>query len=212
MRLFERVAVVCDHTPEMLEMAGALRAMLESFTLRVDFHYLIQKRQMLDFFAQSPKAEATVLFTHGEEGKHLTFTLVDQEDGDFEAVHGWEEVKFALTPENIPNVVGGARGTLIAVGCGGGKRTLADAFLAAGYEVFVGAATDYVDSNALLLFLVGLFYHLLAESQDYAPHGYTIEEAVARASEIDRDFAEGTRAFHCWRRQDAVAVVERTGE
>lgn len=138
MRLFDRVAIVCDHTPEMLEMAGALRAVLESFTLRVDFYHLIQKRQMLDFFARTGEADFTVLFTHGEEGKPLTCTLVDQKDGDFEAVHGWEEVKFALTPENIPNVVGGARGTLIAVGCGGGKRTLADAFLAADYEVFVG--------------------------------------------------------------------------
>jgi len=210
MKLFERVAIVCDHTPEMLEMAGALRAMLESFTLRVDFHHLIQKRQMLDFFAQSPEADFTVLFTHGE-GKQLTFTVVDQEDGDFEAVHGWEEVKFALTPENIPEVVRGAHGTLIAVGCGGGKLTFADAFLAAGYEAFVGAATDYVDGNASLLFLVGFFYHLLAESQDYAPQGYTIEEAVVRASEIDRDFAEGMQAFRCWRRQNAVAITERTG-
>ncbi len=212
MRLFERVAVVCDHTPEMLEMAGALRTMLECFTLRVDLHHLIQKRQVLNFFARPQEADFTVLFTHGEEGKQLTFTVVDQEDGDYEAVHGWEGVEFALTPENIPEVVGGAHGALIAVGCGGGQRTLADAFLAAGYEVFVGATTDYVDSNASLLFVVGMFYHLLAETQDYAPHGYTIVEAVARASEIDRDFAEGTRAFHCWHRQDVVAVKEGVGE
>jgi hypothetical protein len=211
MRLFERVAVACDHTPEMLAMAGALRAMLECFTLRVDFYHLIQKRQVLDFFARPPEADFTVLFTHGEEGRQLTFTVVDQEDADYEATHGWDGVEFALTPENIPEVVKGARGTLIAVGCGGGKPTLAEAFLAAGYSAFVGATTDYVNSDASLLFVVGLFYHLLAESQNYTPHGYTLEEAVARASEIDRDFEEGTRAFRCWRRGDIEDTEKEAG-
>ena len=50
MKLFDRVAIVCDHTPEILQAASALRTVLECFGLRVDFHYLIQKRQVIEFF------------------------------------------------------------------------------------------------------------------------------------------------------------------
>ena len=47
LRLFTRVAVVCDHT--MLQDAHALRGMHEAFGLQVDFYFFVQKRQIFDF-------------------------------------------------------------------------------------------------------------------------------------------------------------------
>ncbi len=194
MKLFSRVAIVCDHTAEMLQMANALRAMLESFALRVDFHHLIQKRQVVEFFGEAtPRCDYTVIFTHGDEGKHLTFHVVDQADGDYEVTHGWESVEFALTPADIAEHVRGPKGALISVACGGGRGTLPQAFLAAGYDTYVGADADYIDSDACLLFTSGLFYFLLAEDRDYAPRTYTLPEAVEQASKRDPDFELGTR-------------------
>ncbi len=208
MKLFSRVAIACDHTAEMLQMASALRAMLESFAFHVDFHHLIQKRQVVEFFGPStPRYDYAVIFTHGDAGKHLTFHVVDQADGDYDKVEGWESVEFALTPAEIAEHVRGPKGVLISVACGGGTDALPQAFLAAGYEAFVGADADYIASDACLLFTSGLFYFLLAEERDYAPHAYTLPEAVEQASKIDPDFELGTRPFRCWL-QSGMASAE----
>lgn len=203
MKLFERVVIACDYAPEMLGLATAMRAALEGFNLRVDFHRLIQKRQVMDFFSRPPDADYTILVTHGGGGQ-ITVRVVDQAEGDYSKVDGWDEVKFALTPDNIPEVVKGQRGTLVAIACGGGRQPLASAFLAAGYDAYIGADADYYDGDAAVLFVASLFYHLRTEDRDYATHAYTLEEAVARAAGADADFAVGTRVFRCWRPADVA--------
>lgn len=206
MKIFDRVVVACDHAPEMLALATAMRATLEGFALRVDFYRLIQKRQVLEFFARPPDADYTVLCTHGDGGGQISFHVIDQKDGDCSQAEGWEDLTFALTPDNIPTVVQGQTGTLISTACGGGHQPLASAFLAAGYAAYVGADVDYLDGDAGQLFVASLFYHLLAEDRDYAPRTYTLEESVERASGADADFVMGTRAFRCWRpSEDACA-------
>ena len=199
MKLFSRVAIVCDHTPEMLQMASALRAMLEGFSLRVEFHHLVQKRQIAEFFSRSDlECDYTVVFTHGDEGKHLTFHVVDQADGDYDKEEGWSSIVFALTPDNIPKYVNGPSGTLISFACGGGRGALPRAFLAAGYDAYVGADADYIDADACLLFATGLFYCLLAEERDSGTRAYTLPEAVEQASKMDPGYYAGTRVFRCW--------------
>ena len=199
MKMFSRVAIVCDHTPEMLQMASALRAMLEAFSLRVDFHHLIQKRQVIEFFGCSAlEYDYTVVFTHGDEGKHLTFHVVDQADGNYSEIQGWSSIVFALTPDKTSEYVKQPKGTLISFACGGGRGKLPQAFLAAGYGAYVGADADYIDADSCLLFASGLFYCLLAEDRDYAPRTYTLPEAVEQASKMDPDFVLGTRPFRCW--------------
>ena len=88
LRLFTPVAIVCDRT--MLREADALRGVLESFRLHVDFHYFVQKRQILDFFSQQRNYAYTIIFCHGSgetpEDMHLRLEVVDQED----AVDGFD--------------------------------------------------------------------------------------------------------------------------
>lgn len=202
MKLFDRVAVICDYAPEMLGLAIAIRATLEGFNLGVDFYHLAQKRQVLEFFSRPPSTDYTIVVTHGDGGGQITFSVVDQVDGDYTKVEGWEEAKFALTPDTIPEFVKGQRGTLIVIACGGGKLPLASAFLAAGYDAYIGADAGYYDADAAVLFVASLFYHLRAEDRDYATRAYSLEEAVARAAGADADFVMGTQVFRCWRSAD----------
>ena len=189
-------------------MANALRAMLEAFALHVEFHHLVQKRQVAEFFGRSrPDCGYTVVFTHGYHGKQLTFHVVDQADGEYDETQGWASIDFALTPGLIAEYVKEPKGTLISLACGGGSEALAQAFLAAGYDAYAGADADYADSDACLLFASGLFYCLLAEERDYAPRTYTLREAVEQASRLDPDFELGTRTFRCWP-QSTVAKAE----
>ena len=41
MKLFDRVVIACDNTSGMLVIATSVRAVLESYGLRVDFHRLV---------------------------------------------------------------------------------------------------------------------------------------------------------------------------
>lgn len=198
MRMFDDVMVACDHL--MLQEAEAVRAVLESFALRVHFYRLYQKYDVLDFFAGKgvPECDYTVLVCHGTgrtEGEAaIALDVGEQEDDDPRAPTGWEPMEFLLTPKNIPEVVTGARGTLVSIACGSGRRPLAGAFLKAGYSSYV-APIDGYDGDAVLLFVTGFFYHLLAEDRDLCERSYSEEEAVERAAAMDREFEHGTRVF-----------------
>lgn len=201
MKIFSRVTIVCDHTAEMFKSATALRAALEGYALYVDFCPLFQKRQIAEFFARPAlDNDYTVLVSHGDGGKQLSFQMVDQVDGNYENVEGWEEVSYALTPDVISETIKDRKGTLISLACGGGREALAKAFLGAGYDHYIGADMDYIHSNSVQLFAAGLFYFLLAEDRDYAPRAYTVPEAVAQAAAFDPEFDKGTRPFRCWSR------------
>lgn len=197
MKLFDEVAVACDL--KMIEEANAIRAVLESFRLRVRFHRFVRRRNVVEFFGDSPGGcEYTVLVCHGmgdaEEPK-IRFEVVDQAEGKMDAPEGWEDAPFDLTPSTITKVVAGARGTLVSVACGSGRKPLAEAFLAAGYEAYVAPVEEYYDGDSAVLFVAGFFYHLLAEDRDYAPMSYTAREATERAAAMDEHFELGTRAF-----------------
>jgi hypothetical protein len=77
--------------------------------------------------------------------------------------------------------------------------------LEAGYEGYVGATEEYVDSDSAILFVIGFFYNVLADERDYAPRIFTDREAAERAAAMDQDFELGTRAYRYWSRQDLLA-------
>jgi hypothetical protein len=150
----------------------------------------------------------TVLCAHGHGPDHdprIRFGVVDQKDGDPYAVEEWQPYNFDLTKDNVPELVTAPRGTLVATGCGAGREPLARALLEAGYAGYVGATEDYVDGDSAFLFVVGFFYHVLADERDYAPRTFTDREAAERAAAMDRDFDLGTRAYRYWSRQDILA-------
>ena len=126
LKLFTPVAIVCDHT--MTEQASAIRGMLESFRLRVDFYRFVQKPQVFDFFAQSRNYAYTIILCHGgggtPEDMHLRFDVVDQVSGNYENPEGWDSVDIEFTPSKIAEHVQNREGTLISIACGSGNQWL----------------------------------------------------------------------------------------
>lgn len=167
MELFEEVVVVTD--VRSTEEAYTVRSVLEFYRLRVRFERLVQRRQLDDFFAgRLGTSPCTVVMAHGAEtddGRAIRFMLVDNADGDPKAADGWEPTTVDLTASTIPNIVTSGSGALIVCSCGGGDSSLAEAFLQAGYDAYVGETEPYYSSDASLMFVTGLFYFLLAETE-----------------------------------------------
>lgn len=204
MRYWDEVAIITD--ARTVEYANALRGALESFHLRVRFHRIVQRTQVLEALGgELPLPEYTVLVIHGHtEGNTplLRFEVVDNPSPDPRAVEGWFPTHVDLTPDTIPTLVKMTGGTVLTIACEGGREPLAQAFLAAGCDAYVGCETA-PDMDSATLFCIGLFYFLLSEDRDNAPRGYTLEEAVKRAAALDSGWAYGTRNFHCYQRREA---------
>ncbi len=202
MELFEDVAVVTDVRSS--EEAHTVRSVLEFYRLRVRFERLVQRRQFDDFFAgRLGTSPYTVVMAHGAEtddGQAIRFVLVDNPGGDPKAAEGWTPVTVDLTARTIPDMVTNGSGVLITCSCGGGDASLAEAFLRAGYDAYVGQTEPYYSSDASLVFVTGLFYFLLAEDRDFDPRRYSIEDAVARAAALDPGWRFGTERFRCYSR------------
>jgi hypothetical protein len=207
MNYFAEVTVVTD--VRFAEIALGIRGLLEAFHLKVNFIRLVQKRHCLAFFGgevQTPAA-LTVLACHGlttDEGEPaMRSECVDNPDPDPKAVTGWEPVSLDLTPRAIRILVR-AQGDYITLACGGGRESLAQAFLGSGADSYIGATSDYIDLGASILFLATLLYFLLAEDRDLAPKNYSLEQAVERAAGLDTGWPYGTESFRLYRRADAV--------
>lgn len=110
MKLFNSVVIGCDNSTYSFQAANAIRAALESFGLRVHLYDLVQKQDTLKFLAGViPECDDVIFCCHGDNdvngGAQIAFQVVDQADGDYSQANGWERVKFALTPANIPCIV-----------------------------------------------------------------------------------------------------------
>lgn len=199
MMLFDEVTIVTDE--RMAESALALRATLEAYRLRVTFHRLVQRRQALEVLTQL-RSDWIVLMSHGrtlDDGTpSIYFSVVGNDADDSEPVEAWYPSILDLTAGNIPDIFSGVRGSVISPACGGGRRELADAFLAAGCSAYVAARETYLDTTAAVLFIASLFYFLLAEDRDLAPRAYGLSEAVERARAVDQGWQPGTEAFECF--------------
>ena len=181
MKMFDRVAIACDQGH--LDVALSIRAALELFRLRVDFHFCVQKRNILDFLAgQIPRAEYVVLCAFGSDSRapieeiSMGMDAVDLIEGK------WTGVRVPLTPENIPTLVNLPGRTVINLGCNSGLEPFANAFLEAGCKAYVGPDGP-VDQDAAALFAISFFYHLLSSERDPSL-ACGDEEAVQRAAAL----------------------------
>lgn len=193
MKVFDRVAIVCDHT--MAEEAGALRAILEMYRLRVDLYRVVQGRNVVDFFGTAASQyESTIICAHGVgDGADMCIRLeaADQKDGDVNAETGWEAVNYDLTPDRISTLVKARGGMLVTTACGGGREPLARAFLEAGYDDYVGSRNMAIEMDAALVFVVNFFYHLLAGDRAGGLAGPAPRDAVSLAAATDPDSQHG---------------------
>ncbi len=202
MKLFESVVIGCDNSPDMIRDARTIRAVLETFGLRVHLYDLTRKREALQFLAgEIPQCDYVVLCSHGwndpDEGAQISLQVVDQADGDYDNAAHWESVTLGLTPANIPDMAQGMGRTLICYACGSGREPFAQAFLKAGYKAYIAPRGDGVYGNAGVLFIIGLFYHLMTATRiGDEPTCHTDQEAVALAAALDANTPRGTCAFH----------------
>lgn len=202
MKLFTKIAIVCDHT--LVESALALRSVLESFRFHVDFYRLVQARQVTEFFANPPNdCAAVVIVCHGsgdDAAPHLRFEVVDQEEGDYQSPTGWDTVVLEWTPDLIRKHVGQGFRMVVCLACGGGRAPLAEAFLDAGCDAYIGAVAPYLNMASADMFALSFFYWLLAEDRDYYSASYSAIEAVDLAKQFDAGWEYGTQSFHIYTR------------
>ena len=196
MKLFTSAAIVCDQT--FVEHAIALRAILETFRIRVDFYRLVQKPQINSFFQGTPYPY-TIIMCHGRgktnDDMHLALEVVEQEQEEYDRTDGWNATTVKVTPGWIREHINNRQGTLISTACGSGREQLANAFLQAGYAAYIAPITTNYDANAGLIFVSNFFYFLISEDRDYAPNIYSESEAFEQSASIDPDFQYGPGAF-----------------
>ena len=206
MKMFDSVVVACDNSPECERAALAIRSLLEQgYSLRVHFMHLLWKRQVIEFLAgEMPPADFVVLIVHGaddgQEGFRLHFHVMHQKDDDYEDENGCEQLDWGLNSGQLAELVKKGRGTFFTSSCKVAEdKTVAEAFLNAGYEHFI-AAHGTPEWDAVLLFTTGLFYHLLANDRDRTQKTpvMSVPEAVRRASLLDPDYRQGTKLFQCF--------------
>ena len=206
MRMFEGVTIICGEDPEQ---AHAIRAGLEEMRLRVFVYHAVQKPHLVDFFAgKVPCSDYIVVMgacghgkTEGEdwslEEMGLSLPCVENRDGKFD----WALTEFVLTAADVPERVHLPGKTLICSACGSGRKPFAEAFLKAGCRTYIGSNGE-TDQNAVNLFTLAFFYHLLTNERD-PEADCTEEEAFQRAAGLDTWCRWGTHRFRYYTRAGA---------
>lgn len=204
MKMFDSVFIGCDQGAA--DIALAIRSSIELFRLNVYMHCCIQKRNVLDMLAGNiPDSHYVILCCHGlgttngylpdeaPDKMRMGFNVVDVDEDNH-----WEGTEVALTPANIGQLVKLPGRTVLALGCGSGRKPFAEAFLDSGCKAYIGP-NGPPDQDATTLFAITFFYHLLCSERDDRL-SMTDAEAVQRASSIDMEAKEGTHLFRYYTR------------
>jgi hypothetical protein len=190
MKLFESVVVVCDQP--QLDIALAIRGMLEAYGLRGHLVRCAQKRNVFEVMSGSiPDADYVVMcpgpFMLEGDDLEVALSVVDDASGQ------WQRVLVSFRPDDVTRSIRLAGRTIISLGCRTGREPIANAMLEAGCRAFIAPA-GYVDADACALFTVGFFYHLMREVRDPASP-CTDGEAVRLAAGFDATCRDGTGSF-----------------
>lgn len=192
------VVIACDSAPGNFQQATAIRGILEAFGVQVHFYELVQKQNVLDFLSGNyPSCDYTIWFIYGSFGTNgeekLDFQVVHQNDSDYTNKQGWERINFSLTPSTVSEYIKNAKGTLICGAASG--NTWADPFLSTGFQGYIAPIKPDLACNSYILFITGLFYHLLFHTLDYTDKKLTLQESVVAAASMDHHYEFGTQLF-----------------
>ena len=148
--MFESVVIACDQTT--LDMASAIRGVLEGFRLHVYLHFCVQEQNVWDVLAgKIPDSSYVILCATGGG-----FQVVTKREGV------WGPTCVALTPDFVREKVALAGRGIISMGCGTGRQELAQAFLHTGCRAFLGPddlgpEDVHIDQDADTLFVITFF-------------------------------------------------------
>jgi hypothetical protein len=121
MQMFDSVVIACDQTN--LDIAAAIRGVLEGFRLHVYLHVCVQEQNVLDVLSgKIPDSSYVILCATGGG-----FQVVTQREGV------WGPACVVLTPDFVRQKVALAWRGIISMGCGTGRQELAQAFLHTGF-------------------------------------------------------------------------------
>ena len=201
-RLSTSVAIMCDGAAGNFQQASAVRSVLESFGLQVYFYQITQKQNVIDFLAGNyADCDYVIWFCYGcpdsEGNEQLNFSVVHQQENDYDNKSGWERVNVNLTPSNLGEYIKNPKGTLICAATSG--KYWAEAFIKAGYKAYIAPNKADTACNSYTLFLTGFFYYLLMHSLDYTDKKFSPQESVTKAALMDRDYEYGTQLFEYYK-------------
>ena len=189
---------MCDAAPGNFQRASAVRAVIETFGLRVYFYQLLQQQNVIDFLAGDyPNCDYVIWFCYGcpdfDGNEQLNISVVHQKDNDYNNKLGWKRVKVTLTPSTLSNYIKNPKGALI---CGSATgKYWSQAFLSLGYQAYIAPKTIDLACNSYILFITGFFYYLTMHGLDYTDEKFTPKKSVAKAAAMDRDYEGGTKLF-----------------
>ena len=192
------VVIVCDAAPGNFQRASAVRSVLETFGLQIYFYQLLQQQNVLDFLGGDyPDCDYVIWFCYGcsdnDGNEQLNFTVVHQQDNDYNSKSGWERVNVSLTPSNLGKYIKNPQGALICAATSG--KYWAEAFLAAGYKAYIAPTQADTACNSETLFITGFFYYLMMHTLDYTDQKFSPQESAIKAASMDRDYECGTQLF-----------------
>ena len=194
MNFWNTVRIITDKSD--LRFAAGYRSLFEFYGQNVLLLTVHTEEELRKAF-QEPCSDfaITMLCCHGwgktEEDAVLNWEL-QRRVNEIE----WEPVEFHMTPQNVRDIVKTGHGILLNVACWGAKQSLADAFLAAGYQYYVAAekTSDVFSAHQFVSAMVG---YLLYEVRDYGKTEVSVPEAVEMARRID-DFWDGANGFRVY--------------
>ena len=155
----------------------ALRQVLESFDCLVLTKYVGRPDDFVSVLTgmEDFDSDVIILSGHGENGKFIMPVLGD-------SVYAENEPKGNFSYEEINQYLKLSDKTIISTCCTTGTSDLAAVFSRENTYI---APADYIESNAVLLFMVDFFYQIIQRN-------LTIEGAWSHARSLDQETAQFT--------------------
>ena len=165
--------------------AVTLRSALEWWQVQVRLHPIGQAKDLVSVLGGSQHlAPIVILMCHGDDRG----ILLPELGAELEAEQPYHHV---LTPTNVLECVHVPNRVVINTGCATGTTALADAFLGAGAQVYIGPE-GYVEADASLFYMFQLCYEWICK-------GRPLLHAHARACAWDAQ----TGLFRMFERSDS---------
>jgi len=155
----------------------ALRQVLESFGCMVLTKYVGRPNDFISILGGIDHfdPDAIILSGHGKDGKFI-MPVLDS------SVYTEDEPKGDFSSVEINQYLSLAGKTIVSTCCTTGMGELASAFCKE--NVYI-APVDYIEGNAVLLFMVDFFYQIIQRN-------LTIEDAWKHARSLDEETAQFT--------------------
>jgi hypothetical protein len=164
--------------------ASAIRGALEGFNIQTRMHYIGNAKHLVSLLGSRDYLHKTIILScHGDQG-HMVLPELAQE------LERTMPYKKRLTSSDLLEFLNLKGHTVINTGCGLGHSEFAASFLAKGSENYIGA-TDYIEGNAALMFVIAFCYFYFSE-------GITIDAAFNKAYSLDNE----TKLFKLWKKDN----------